>query len=70
LIRGWHEAPSHGLGLLLGFYVTMILSLCGIIILFGAARQLGPSVNRALLGISAIALLCFGIYQSWLGIAA
>ncbi len=67
LIRGWREAPSFGMGLLLGFYVTMILSLCGIIVLFGAARQLGPKVNRALLGISAIALFCFGMYQLWLG---
>lgn len=68
LIRGWHEAPSNGIALLAGFYVTMILSLCGIIILFGVARQLGPRVNRALLGISAFALFCFGVYQLWLGV--
>lgn len=70
LIRGWREAPTNGVGLLLGFYVTMILSLAAIIVLFGAARQLGSKVNRVLLGISAIALFCFGLYQLWLGIAA
>lgn len=68
LIRGCRETPLNGVSLLVGFYVTMILSLCAIIIVFGAARQLGPKVNRALLGISAIALFSFGLYQLWLGI--
>ena len=67
LMRGWREHPVYGVGLLLGFYVTMIASLCLIIILFGAARQFGPRVSRALLGLSAIALFCFGLYQVWLG---
>ena len=70
LIRGWRETPVHGISFLVGFYVTMILSLCLIIIIFGAARQLGPKVNRALLGISAVALFIFGLYQFWLGITA
>jgi hypothetical protein len=38
------------------------------VVLFGAVRQLGPRANRALLGISALALLGFGIYQLWQGI--
>jgi threonine/homoserine/homoserine lactone efflux protein len=70
LIRGWRQDPINGLGFLLGFYVTMILSLAAVIILFGSARQLGPKVNRALLGISGIALLFFGLYQLWLGAKA
>jgi threonine/homoserine/homoserine lactone efflux protein len=41
----------------------------GIGLLFGTARQLGPRVTRALLGISVIALVCFGLYQLWLGIS-
>jgi hypothetical protein len=67
LIRGWRETPINGISLLVGFYVTMIVSLAVMIILFGSARQLGPTINRALLGISAIALFCFGLYQLWLG---
>lgn len=70
LIRGWREDPANGVSFLLGFYVTMILSLCAIMIIFGSARQLGPRVNRALLGISAIALFCFSVYQLWFGISA
>lgn len=68
LIAGWRETPLYGISFLLGFYVTMISSLALIIIVFGAARQLGPKVNHILIGVSAIALFCFGLYQLWLGI--
>lgn len=68
LLRGWRETPFHGTSFLLGFYAAMIGSLCAIMILFGSARQLGPQVSRALLGISAMALFGFGLYQLWLGI--
>lgn len=69
LIRGWREAPLHGIGFLAGFYVILISGLAAIILVFGMARELGPKVNRALVGISAIALLLFGLYQLWLGIS-
>lgn len=67
LLRGWRESPLHGVGFLAGFYVTIVLSLMGIILVFGTAQRFGPKVNRALLGVSAAALLCFGAYQLWLG---
>jgi len=70
LVAGWREAPANGVGFLLGFYLAFALTLAGLVLLFGTARQLGPKVNRALLGISALALLGFGIYQLWLGVSA
>lgn len=70
LIRGWRETPMHGISFMAGFYVTFISALGLIIIVFGVARELGPKVNRALIGVSAIALFCFGLYQLWLGIVA
>ncbi len=66
LLRAWGEAPSHGIAMLVGFYSVMVLSLMGIIIVFGIARQFGPRLTRALVGLSALALLGFGIYQIWL----
>ena len=69
LLTGWRETPANGIGFLVGFYVAMIVSLGGIILLFAAAKHFGPKVNRALLGISAIALTCFGLYQLWLGVS-
>ncbi len=68
LLQGWREAPLNGIGFLAGFYLTLISSLAAIIIVFGTAVKLGPKFNRVLLGISAIALICFGSYQLWLGL--
>jgi threonine/homoserine/homoserine lactone efflux protein len=68
LAAGWREAPANGVGFLVGFYVTMIGTLSGLIVLFGTARHLGPTISRALLGISAIALAGFGVYQLWQGL--
>jgi len=68
LLMGWREMPANGVGFLTGFYLSILLSLSAIIIVFGTTRQLGPKVNRALIGISAIALFCFSIYQLWRGI--
>jgi threonine/homoserine/homoserine lactone efflux protein len=70
LLKGWRETPMDGVILLVAFYATMVVSLIGIIVLFSTARNLGPRVSRVLIGISAIALACFGFYELWLGIRA
>lgn len=69
LLAGWRQSPACGLGFLLGFYVAMTVSIAGIILLFGVARQLGPRVTRILLGFSALTLFGFGLYQLWSGIS-
>jgi threonine/homoserine/homoserine lactone efflux protein len=65
LLKGWRETPTHGLALLIGFYVTMILSLAVIIGLFGGVKDLGPRIGRGFVAASAIALTGFGCYQLW-----
>ena len=70
LLKGWRETPANGIALLVGFYITLILVTLGIMLLFAAARNLGPRVSRTLVGISAIALACFGLYELWQGIGA
>jgi threonine/homoserine/homoserine lactone efflux protein len=70
LLRAWREAPARGLALLGGFYGVMVLTLMAIIVLFATARRLGPQVNRALVGLSALALAGFGCYQLWTGLRA
>jgi threonine/homoserine/homoserine lactone efflux protein len=70
LLKGWRETPANGIALLVGFYTTMILATLGIMLLFAGARNLGPRVSRALVGLSAIALTCFGLYELWLGTGA
>lgn len=68
LVNGWRETPLYGVVFITGFYVTMILGFSALILVFGSARKLGARVNHALLGISAVALFCFGLYQVWMGI--
>jgi threonine/homoserine/homoserine lactone efflux protein len=68
LLAGWRETPINGIGFLMGFYIAIVSTLAGTILLFGTAGQLGPKVNRALLGVSALALACFGLYQLWRGL--
>jgi len=66
LLKGWRETPLNGIALLTGFLGTMVASLIGIIVLFSVARSLGGRVNRALIGLTALALAGFGLYQLWL----
>jgi threonine/homoserine/homoserine lactone efflux protein len=68
LIDRWRAAPINGLGFLISFYTAMIASLSILIMIFGLSRRLGPKVNHALLGVSAIALAGFGLFQLWRGI--
>lgn len=70
LIKSWHQGPLIGIGLLVGFYTTLILITLGIMLLFAAARSLGPRVNRSLIGISSLAMLAFGLYEIYLFIGS
>jgi len=67
-LRGWKVAPVIGISLLAGFYLTMFTLTTIIIILFSQARGRGPKLQRILLGLSAIILALFGLYQLLNGI--
>ncbi len=68
LIAGWRVTPFYSLALLVGFYAILIGSMAVGVVLLGTTGRLGPKFNRALLGISALALLGLGIYQTFLGL--
>ncbi|MCX6550849.1 MAG: LysE family transporter [Acidobacteria bacterium] len=70
LLQAWRANPAYGIGLLMSFYVTMVVSTAVILIPFAGARALGPHVNRAMVGLSAVALAAFGLYQMWAGAAS
>jgi threonine/homoserine/homoserine lactone efflux protein len=70
LLAGWRQAPINGVGFLISFYAAIVFTLIAIIVVFGTARRFGPRVNRVLLGVSAIALVGFGMYQLWLGLGS
>jgi len=68
LLEGWRIDPINGIVLMLGFYVTLTIMLAATIIIFAFARKLGPSINKISLGISALVLILFGVYQLVMGI--
>ena len=68
LLRGWNEAPLYAIAMLIAFYATMVITMAGIVLLSHAAGRIGLRVNRALIGLSGLALACFAAYQLWLGL--
>ena len=68
LLAGWNQSPADGLAFLFGFYAAMAATLLVLIAVFASAVWLGPKVTRSLTLVSAIALLAFGVYQTWVGL--
>lgn len=68
MIKGWSESPKNGIALITGFYSSMIIYSVIMVILFSAAGNMGPRVNRISLIFSVIAFVLFGFYQLWAGI--
>lgn len=68
LLEAWRSTPARGIGFLIGFYGTLVGTFAAIIVVFGKARDLGPRVTRALLGVSAAALAVFALLQLWRGV--
>jgi threonine/homoserine/homoserine lactone efflux protein len=69
LIGAWRESPSNGIAFLLGFYAALIGGMIAFVLVFSAAGQIGPRVNRALGWFAALALLGFGLFQLVRGIS-
>lgn len=65
LLKAWQQSPLSTASFLGGFYAAMIFCLLGIMLLFNSARQLGDTVSRTLLGLSALALTVLGCMQLW-----
>jgi threonine/homoserine/homoserine lactone efflux protein len=69
LLKGWHQNPANGIVLLFSFYVTLTIGMIITILFFAAAGKFGSRLNRLLIGISVLALSCFGLYELWSGIS-
>jgi hypothetical protein len=63
LVAGWRESPACGLSFIGGFYLTMVGALAAMVLVFGLAARFGEGIKHAMLGVSAVALLVFGLYQ-------
>jgi len=70
VLSGWHKAPANGVAMVVGFYTTIVVVMAGMVMMFAAAKSLGPKVRKNLIGLSSIALAGLGLYQLWLGVSA
>lgn len=70
LLKAWRESTIAGIAVVVVFYGTIVLTCVAVIVLFAGVGKLFPRVNRALVGVSAIALAAFGLYQLYLGAAS
>jgi threonine/homoserine/homoserine lactone efflux protein len=68
LLKGWHQNPANGIVLLVSFYATLTIGMIITILFFAVAGKFGSRLNRLLIGISVLALSCFGFYELWSGI--
>ena len=69
LLEAWRESALAAFGLLVAFYLTMVVASAGLVLLFAMARSIGPRVARPLVAASAVALAAFGVYQLWSGLS-
>lgn len=70
LLRAWRGAALNGVGFLVAFYLALIGGMALLVLATSGARRLGPRVTHALTGVSALALLAFGLYQLGMGLFA
>jgi threonine/homoserine/homoserine lactone efflux protein len=70
LVTAWRQAPLNGITLVVSFYSVLIVTTSVILVLFAGARSFGPRIARVLVGLSAVGLGFFGLYQLWDGTVA
>jgi threonine/homoserine/homoserine lactone efflux protein len=64
-LEAWHRAPACAVALTAAFYTSMVIVCAAIVIVFALTRSFGPRLSHVLVGISAVALGAFGLYQLW-----
>lgn len=63
LAGAWRAAPLHALAFLAGFYLLLTGGNAALVLAAGSAARLGRGLDRALAGVSGVALLAFGAWQ-------
>lgn len=70
VLVAWERHPSHAVALVVAFYVTLVATLAGFVLLFGTAGRLGDAAQRKVLGVSGSILAVLGLYLLVGGIIA
>ncbi len=70
VLRIWHVDRGGAVAFVAAFYAAIVVTTALTVVLFSSARRLGPRIVRGLVGVSALALALFGLYQLKSGLAA
>jgi threonine/homoserine/homoserine lactone efflux protein len=62
-LKSWNSSPALGISMITCFYLTLFSTMAAIILVFHLAREQGPRLQRALIGISGVLLGIFGAYM-------
>jgi threonine/homoserine/homoserine lactone efflux protein len=62
LLGGWQSSPVFGIAFLIGFYISLIGGMFGIVILFHQTRRLGERVIQLLILLSILILFIIGFF--------
>lgn len=65
LVDTWRASPINAVAFVLSFYLTFMVILAGMILLFHQVRRLGPGVLRSALLIGLVALVIFALRLWW-----
>lgn len=69
LIRGLRESVWIGIAFLVAFYGTFVVLLIGWVLIFDRLRQLDPRIVRAILLLTVVILVVFGLSLIWQGVS-
>jgi threonine/homoserine/homoserine lactone efflux protein len=63
VVSGWNQNPATGLAFILGMYTMLVLVVASTILLFGLTGNLPEKAKFWVLGILALIVAVFGLYQ-------
>jgi threonine/homoserine/homoserine lactone efflux protein len=70
VLESWRQSFGLGLSFIAGFYVTVVLGMASLVIVFATVGRLGPRLNKILIALAGLTLLLFGLNQIVVGIDA
>lgn len=60
VVSAWRETPQHALSFVMGFYITFLLTMAALVLLFHQARRLGAQAVNTGLWIGLVVMVLFG----------
>ncbi len=70
VLKAWTESSAAGVAMVAVFYGSIVATSLAIVLAFAGFGRLFPQINRALLGMAAVVMVVFGVYQLYRGVSS